>query len=96
MTYYNKMPLVLLLCLACAGCKGRARGAETVVSITSASGVLASELFPARACLWISGLTTPSTVVAMVLAHDAATLEQCMRFAPPITMSPLQAPPQTP
>ena len=91
----------MLLCtLLLAGCQGRARGVETIVSMTGLHALLGSGALPgAKGCLWISGLSTPSTVISVLIAHDTATIEECGRITPqPPVQFPQYAPvpPQSP
>lgn len=74
---------LLVLSSLQAGCQGQARGVETIVSIRAGAGSLASEQLASKACLWITGLTNYHTVVTLVLAHDQATLAECLALHPP-------------
>lgn len=77
-----------LLTLGClggglVGCQWQARGVETVVSIRAAAGSMTSEELATKACLYITGLTNYHTIVTLVLAHDSATLAECLTMTPP-------------
>lgn len=76
-----------------AGCRGQARGVETIVSIRAGAGSVTSEQLASKACLWISGLTNYHTVIGLLLAHDAATLAECMALAPPLPVPLVPRPP---